>query len=64
MTRLYVILSVVGWAWLVLVGIFLIIRFTLGRKRTRGFDVIEPRSGNNPAQTHGGGVDGKVSSSE
>ena len=43
MSRLYFILSVAGWAWLVIVAIFLVVRLTLVRKTPpRGFDVVEP----------------------
>jgi hypothetical protein len=43
MSRLYFILSVAGWAWLVIVAIFLIVRLTLVRKApARGVDVIDP----------------------
>ena len=43
MSRLYFILSVAGWVWLVIVAIFLVVRLTLVRKAPpRGFDVIDP----------------------
>lgn len=45
MTKLYFILSVAGWAWLLVVAVYLVIRFTILHRRTRGFEVIEP-SGN------------------
>lgn len=53
MTKLYLILSVAGWAWFVLVAIFFVIRFTIGRKTTRGFEVIEPQPRKLQPQTHG-----------
>ena len=49
MSRLYVILSVAGWAWLVIVAIFLVVRLTLVRKTPpRGFDVIDPANADAP----------------
>ncbi len=56
MTKLYFILSVIGWAWLVLVAVFLIIRFTIGRRTKRGFEVIQARSGDVPARPHDAGA--------
>ena len=55
MTKIYFILSVVGWAWLVLVGLFLVIRLAIKRKSARGFDVVEPRS--DVMNSTGGGGD-------
>ncbi len=54
MTKIYFILSVVGWAWLVLVGLFLIVRLTIKRKSARGFVVVPPRS-DVMSSTGGGG---------
>ena len=56
MSRLYFILSVEGWAWLVIVAIFLVVRLTLVRKAPPRGDVAEPRSGDAPS--HGGRVGG------
>jgi hypothetical protein len=54
MSRLYVILSVAGWAWLVIVSIFLIVRLTLVRKTPpRGFDVVDPRAADVPPRRGG-----------
>ncbi|HEV2292639.1 MAG TPA: hypothetical protein VGR35_02215 [Tepidisphaeraceae bacterium] len=55
MTKVYFILSVAGWVWLVIVAIFLVIRFTIMKRHTRGFDVIETRRGDVPAQGGGNG---------
>ena len=39
MTRIYVILSIAGWIWLVIAFTYIVIR--LRRKNPRGFDVIQ-----------------------
>ena len=43
MTHMYRILAIAGWAWLVLVAVFMVIRLTVVRRKTRGFDVVAPR---------------------
>ncbi len=43
MTKMYFILSVAGWAWLVLVAIFLVFRLLVKRGPVKGFDVVSPR---------------------
>jgi hypothetical protein len=58
MTKMYFILSVAGWAWLVLVAVFLVIRFTILKKPTRGFDVVEPPRGDASRPGGGGGGGG------
>ena len=44
MSRLYYILSVAGWAWLVVVAVFLVVRVLIApRRRERGgVVVLEP----------------------
>ena len=54
MSRLYFILSVAGWAWLVVVAVFLVVRLTLVRKAPpRGFDVHVPRGADVPTRGQG-----------
>lgn len=47
MNRMYFILSVAGWAWLIVVATFLVLRLWIVPKRqerVRGFDVVgQPR---------------------
>lgn len=57
MTRMYFILSVVGWAWLVLVALFLVFRHFVKRKPVRGFDVVASHA---DAQTRASGAGGDV----
>jgi hypothetical protein len=54
MRRMYIMLSIVGWAWLLIVGGFLIFKFQRlsAERRRRGFAVIEV-DGNKSQQTHG-----------
>ncbi len=47
MSQLYFILSVAGWAWLVVVGTFFAVRFviwffTMRKSDRHGFDVVGP----------------------
>jgi hypothetical protein len=39
MTRVYIIFCIVGWAWALVVGIFLLIK--LRKREQRGFDIVD-----------------------
>ena len=54
MRRMYIMLSIVGWAWVFMVAGFLIFKFRQlsAERRRRGFPVIEIDA-NNPRHTHG-----------
>ena len=57
MTHMYRILAIAGWAWLVLVAVFIVIRLTIVRRKTRGFDVVAPSA--MPSETSAGGADAR-----
>ena len=57
MTYMYKILAIAGWAWLVVVAVFLVVRLMIVRRRTRGFDVIAPSA--TPSETSAGGADAR-----
>jgi hypothetical protein len=61
MNRMYFILSVVGWAWLFVVAVFLVVRLLIAPKRRepRGFDVIEPAQAG-PSQFDAGKPNGRT----
>jgi hypothetical protein len=51
MTRLYVILAGIGWAWLVVVAVVLTVKLRRGGTRPpaqRGFDAVEPPAAEAP----------------
>ena len=44
MNKMYFILAVAGWAWLVVVAVFLTIRLTILDRHKRGFDVSSAKA--------------------
>ena len=57
MTHMYKILAIAGWAWLVVVAVFMVIRLTIVRRKTRGFNVIAPTT--TSGETSVGGADAR-----